>query len=76
MLRHIGLLVMDYLSFATVHYHFHYLSFFSDKIVDKNFLREIAHHGKSLISIFKGFFASIGKMFFFFWGGGGLGAGL
>ena len=51
------------------------MSFFFDKIVDKNFLREIAHHGKSLISIFKGFFASIGKMFFFL-GGGGLGAGL
>ena len=42
-------------------------------MVDKNFLREIAHRGKSLIFIFKGFFASIGKMFFL---GGRLGAGL
>ena len=73
MLKHIGLLVMDYLSFATFHCHFHYLSFFFDKMVDKNFLREIAHRGKSLIFIFKGFFASIGKMFFL---GGRLGAGL
>ena len=66
---------MDYLLWITCHLPLFivifitcHLSFFFDKIVAKNFLREIAHRRKSLISIFKGFFASIGKMFFF--GGG------